>query len=171
MYFERNLCNKNNVNKKVYIGKSINLYDRLCVHKSTLRSNIHDNSHLQRAFNKHREASFEFFVLIDDDALTDEELIVLEKLMILLFQSSDENYGYNKTQGGQGGCLGYNHSDEAKIIISMNNAKNKSVMIDNVIYRSISEAIRVLDLKVDHRTVSRRCQNPREKWNNYHFID
>ena len=48
-------------NNKIYIGQSIDVYDRLFrQHRTQLRNNSHDNSHLQNAFNKYGEENFEF---------------------------------------------------------------------------------------------------------------
>lgn len=43
----------NLVNKKVYIGSSMNVYQRLHRHKSDLKKDRHANKHLQNSFNKH----------------------------------------------------------------------------------------------------------------------
>lgn len=55
------ITNKENGN--FYIGSSVNLKKRWKRHKSNLRTNKHDNAHLQRAWNKYGEDCFEFSVL------------------------------------------------------------------------------------------------------------
>lgn len=163
-------CIKNKINNKSYIGKSINIYDRIRVHKSTLRSGTHENEHLQRSYNKYGEDNFDFFVLVENDNFSDSDLIEVERLYILLFQTNNELFGYNKTSGGQGGCMGYQHNKETKELISKHNSQNKKIMINGIIYDSISDAKRKLDLKINHCTISRRCAKSGEKWKNYSFV-
>lgn len=57
----------NLINGKRYIGSSVNLTSRLRAHRSYLRGGCHENSHLQRAWNKHGESSFEFNILFYTD--------------------------------------------------------------------------------------------------------
>lgn len=53
----------NLVTDKVYIGSAVHLQKRKCIHFSTLRNNKHDNSHLQRAYNKYGMDSFKWEIL------------------------------------------------------------------------------------------------------------
>lgn len=53
----------NTVNGKFYIGSSINCNSRRKVHFSKLRSNTHDNKHLQASFNKYGRDAFIFEVI------------------------------------------------------------------------------------------------------------
>lgn len=53
----------NIVNKHRYIGSSVNIRQRLQVHRSLLRHNHHENQHLQNAWNKYGENNFIFTVL------------------------------------------------------------------------------------------------------------
>lgn len=53
----------NKVNKKIYVGKAVNLQERINVHKSELRQNKHQNSHLQNSYNKYGYLNFEFEIL------------------------------------------------------------------------------------------------------------
>lgn len=53
----------NIVHGKFYIGASRDFKNRKSGHISRLRRNIHDNSILQRSFNKHGEENFEFHIL------------------------------------------------------------------------------------------------------------
>jgi group I intron endonuclease len=56
-------CFTNLVNGKRYIGQAIKLIQRKSEHLSRLRLERHPNIHLQRAFLKHKESSFEFSIL------------------------------------------------------------------------------------------------------------
>lgn len=54
----------NTLNEKEYVGSSKNLKRRIMQHKANLRSNSHQNSHLQSAWNKYGEVAFEFRVIL-----------------------------------------------------------------------------------------------------------
>ncbi len=41
------------INDHIYIGNSINLYNRVMNHKSLLKQNKHSNQYLQRLYNKY----------------------------------------------------------------------------------------------------------------------
>lgn len=69
----------NLINGKTYIGQTKDIYQRLINHRAQLRLNRHENSHLQRSFNKHGENSFKFDVLIYCDLV---KLTELEKYYI-----------------------------------------------------------------------------------------
>jgi group I intron endonuclease len=53
----------NLTNGRHYVGSAINIRKRKAVHLCELRKGKHDNSKLQRAFNKYGEAEFRFDVL------------------------------------------------------------------------------------------------------------
>ena len=78
--------------KKVYIGSSKNLKRRKYLHFWYLKHNQHCNNHLQYAWNKYGESSFNFRVLV---YLEESELLEMEKRTIDLYRSYDRNYGYN----------------------------------------------------------------------------
>lgn len=65
----------NLINGKTYIGQSKNIYQRLINHRAQLILNRHDNSHLQRSFNKHNLENFKFNVIeyCDREILTEKE--------------------------------------------------------------------------------------------------
>ena len=65
-------CIENIVNHKTYIGSSKNIYQRLLKHFALLRHNKHENAHLQSAWNKYGEKSFQWFVIeyCDNEYLT-----------------------------------------------------------------------------------------------------
>ena len=57
-------CIENIVNKKKYIGQSIDLENRKYEHFWMLKGNNHDNRHLQNSYNKYGENNFKFRVLL-----------------------------------------------------------------------------------------------------------
>ena len=54
----------NSESGKIYIGSTISFKRRFSEHKKSLSANCHPNSHLQAAWNKYGESSFEFSVVI-----------------------------------------------------------------------------------------------------------
>lgn len=64
---------KNIINKKVYIGQSLNCRKRLIHHKHELIQNKHSNPHLQNSFNKNGIDNFKCGVIEYCDNLTDRE--------------------------------------------------------------------------------------------------
>lgn len=91
-------------NNKVYIGQSIDIKNRLRGHKYALRKGIHQNAHLQNAFNQYGESEFLFEVLCEmpKEEYTKERLNVLEILYISFYQSNDREKGFNIESGGNG---------------------------------------------------------------------
>jgi len=55
---------QNVINYHRYIGSSINIEGRISGHSRGLERNCHSNMHLQRAFNKYGEDSFEYDILM-----------------------------------------------------------------------------------------------------------
>lgn len=103
----------NNINSKRYIGKSKDIFERWQLHIEELNRNTHYNKYLQRAWNKYGMVRFTFEILRKDEIVN---LNQLEKDFIYIFQSNNSKYGYNGTEGGDGGSLfkGYKHSEESK---------------------------------------------------------
>ena len=83
---------------KVYVGQSLHCTRRKWNHFSQLRCGTHSNSYLQRAFNKHGEAAFEFRIL---EVVPPDMLLVRERSWIAYYNSVDEAHGYNATDGGE----------------------------------------------------------------------
>ena len=91
---------KNTIDNKIYIGLSCNIYKRWQTHRNNLNSLRHINRHLQSAWVKYGESSFEFSVveLCDDISLLPD----MEIKWIARYNSSDREFGYNMTSGGLG---------------------------------------------------------------------
>lgn len=112
---------KNLVNGKVYIGQTTKSPNtRFTQHKSRLRRNIHDNQHLQFAWNKYGKHNFIF------EAIDSGEHIFcldnLERYWIRLFDSMNPNNGYNKQSGGYNRRV---NSTETRLKISRSNTGKK----------------------------------------------
>lgn len=82
----------NRTTSKSYIGSSVNIQQRRDSHLQALRSNRHSNRHLQAAFNKHGETSFEFRIVQET---TKAELLQVEQFWIDFYNATNPKVGYN----------------------------------------------------------------------------
>jgi len=87
----------NTKTKKVYIGKSNDIYARWKSHKSKLSNCIHYNKHLQSSWNKYGAKAFKFFVL---EYCSIEVLNERERHHIGIYQS--RGIAYNISIGDDG---------------------------------------------------------------------
>lgn len=108
-------CIENLINRKKYIGQSVDIKKRWYEHRRTLELKQHDNIYLQRAWNKYGKNNFEFYILTTCDI---NDLNDLEIYYIQLYDTFNSEHGYNMTIGGDG-CVGYKHTEETKRYISM----------------------------------------------------
>lgn len=92
---------ENLINKKVYVGQSVDVKERQQEHFRSLKKNKHQNRHLQFSFNKYGESNFNFTVLTW--ANSKEELDKLEIYFIKKYDSINMNNGYNLRTGGSRG--------------------------------------------------------------------
>ena len=99
---------KNTANGKYYVGQSEDIAKRWFHHRWELQNGKHINLHLQAAWDKYGEESFEFQVL---ELCPVEELNDREKYWIFYFDALDN--GYNILGGGCG-QRGWTYSEEAK---------------------------------------------------------
>lgn len=107
VYIIRNLNND-----KVYVGQAKSIYNRLVCHKSLLVRGMHENSHLQRSWNKHGPDAFDFSVAeyCDAELLTEKECqhIVSQKKVYNIKEAADH----------PGGSKQRKHSEETRKLIS-----------------------------------------------------
>jgi group I intron endonuclease len=98
----------NKANWKVYVGQSVSCNARWVAHKSASKRGIHNNGHLQAAFDKYGTNNFMFFVIEEcSEEVRDER----ERYWINHFNSCDENCGYNMQTGGS---FGKRHAESTK---------------------------------------------------------
>jgi group I intron endonuclease len=89
-------CIRNIINQKVYIGKSKNIYVRICNHISALNTKSkNENRYLINSWHKYGENNFEYFVLeyfneIDEKFVSERELF-----WQLTYKATDKTLGYN----------------------------------------------------------------------------
>ena len=103
----------NIVNSKCYIGQAIKLRNRLKSHISNYTNKRYDTP-LYRDFNKYGLDKFTYQLLDvleeNDYREARKQLDLLEIKYIEIYNSY--NNGYNQTQGGDGGILGYKFTEE-----------------------------------------------------------
>ena len=99
-----------NINNKIYIGKSVNIYNRLAAHKSAK-----EVGYLYNAIIKHGWDSFGIEILevfeTFDKTKDNDMLLQRESYYIKLFKSTDRNIGYNRCEYSND-CTGIKASDE-----------------------------------------------------------
>lgn len=110
-------CIENKINKKKYIGQSINIEKRWKQHISELRRGKHYNKFLQRAWNKYGESNFEFYIVEQLYASPHAMYNILEAYYISEYKSNDNKFGYNLTIGGDG-TIGHTFTEEQRKKIS-----------------------------------------------------
>jgi group I intron endonuclease len=101
-------------NGKIYVGSSIDIGRRWKKHRYTLKNACHHNQHLQAAWNKYGESSFEVSVIeqCNEDILVDREQYYLDTLKPF------GDIGFNISIIAYGGLAGIPLTDEHKAKIS-----------------------------------------------------
>ena len=117
---------RNKINNKIYIGQAVNISKRWSDHKSSLNKGNHANKHLQSAWDRYGEDSFEFMVLTE---CPEEQLNTLEQYYIFCLESYNREVGYNNTYGGSAG----RHTEDTKRKIS-ESRKGKTAGKNNPMY-------------------------------------
>ena len=95
-------CIENLTTHKKYIGQSNNIPYRIKQHLYELRNNKHYNAYLQKAWNKYGEEDFNIYVVEYCDI---KDLDEKERFFIAQYNTTDNQYGYNMTHGGQDGAI------------------------------------------------------------------
>jgi group I intron endonuclease len=90
---------QNKKDNKLYIGYSSDIKKRFTVHKCYLKKGLHENSYLQRAWNKYGEENFLFEII---ELCKLDNCIELEDSYVKLFKSNNRRYGYNLAITGVG---------------------------------------------------------------------
>lgn len=102
----------NTKNGKFYLGSAKNLQKRWRRHLNALGKNIHENLHLQRAFNKYGREFFEFQVVENCEI---SELLIREQYYLDLLTPWDITIGYNIGKNSSGGDNISNHPEIDRI--------------------------------------------------------
>ena len=100
---------KNTINDKIYIGSSINVFNRIKGHLKELKRNNHKNQLLQNFYNKHGNCFY--FELIK--SCVKDNLIFEEQKFLDYFKSYDRANGFNINKKANS-MLGFKFSNESK---------------------------------------------------------
>jgi group I intron endonuclease len=133
----------NQVNGKMYIGKSKNIYNRTNTHITGLNTkNKNENRYLINSWHKYGKENFKLIVL--EELELNEELIAERELYWINFHNTtNSKYGYN---------------------LRMDSSTNTIVHQDTIELMKESHAIRVLNMTEEQR---KKCGNiSREFWKN-----
>lgn len=96
---------KNKLNNKIYVGSSFCVRRRLKDHLNKLLQNKHNNKHLQSAFNKYGQTSFQFAILEYCEPIKDTILAIEQKYL-------DLNPEYNNAKCAKNNA-GWHHTKES----------------------------------------------------------
>lgn len=106
---------RNIIDGKMYVGSAVNLRRRRNAHIGLLRTGKHHNVHLQRAWVKHGEGTFEWIIL---ERCTEGVLIEREQWWLTYYA---ESYGWTNLYNlcpVAGSRLGVRHSLETRVRMS-----------------------------------------------------
>lgn len=154
---------------KVYIGQAGNLKKRYCDHISALRRNKHDNSYLQKAWNKYDESDFKFSILEEcpKDLLAIKEQYWMDQTKCYIRQ-----YGYNLNPSSTNNpMLGKKHTSEAIAKMraaaqgrTMSQSNFEALMLAN---KNVAKPPKNLEKKLSRKVGS---QQPRNLKYEYHIF-
>ena len=85
-------CIRNKINNKILVGSSVDIFHRFACHKNKLRYNIHNNPHIQNAWNHYGQNNFIFEIIEECEP---EKLINMEDYYIIQFNTLNREFGYN----------------------------------------------------------------------------
>lgn len=105
----------NDTNNKVYIGQTVNIEKRWYKHRYLASSGF--DRHLYNAMRKYGIENFHIEVI---EECPEEKLDERERYWIQQYNSTDKNYGYNKSFGGEGGDTWSlnDHKDKTSALLS-----------------------------------------------------
>lgn len=90
-------CIRNSIDGKRYIGQSVNIKRRIKDHKCLMKKGKESNRHLNSACQKYGYENFYFSVLAICGI---DELDKLERGLIEIYNTMNDEFGYNLTNGG-----------------------------------------------------------------------
>lgn len=166
----------NKINNKKYIG----ITEQKPEDRWKNGKGYKPTSHFRHAIEKYGWDNFEHEILFDN--LTTEEAALKERELIAQYKTTNREYGYNNSNGGEVG-FHYTHSPEAKKKMSekakareVDTKKIQAMKLSNIkavecvetgeVYESASEAARQLGVK-NH--ISECCNGKRQTCAGYHW--
>jgi len=145
-------CWKHIESGKRYIGQAKNVIKRMSSHRTRLRGNYHDNKHFQNSWNKYGENAFDFCII---EHCPEEMLGWKEAEWIKQYKSSDFNFGFNLTTGGEEP----KHSEETKKVISICSTGRKH---SEDACKKISNARKGMMFEKEH--IKNLSESAKQKW-------
>ena len=103
------------------------------------------NKYFYSAILKYGWNNFEHEVF---EVESEEEMYYAEKYLIAYYHTTESEFGYNHSVGGEKGALGYRHSEEARKKISENNLKRWA---DPEYRKRVSKAMKGRTFSEDHK--------------------
>ena len=141
----------------IYIGSSINMKQRWCMHNSELSRGIHGNQKLQRSWDKHGNRDFKFSILL---LCEPDEMVRYEQELIDLFQPF-----YNIAISVVNPMKGRNHTLESKLKMSVTKTgRGLSQEHRDSISKSLIGNTRHLGVKHSEETKEKMRQSSNHKW-------
>lgn len=131
---------ENVINGKRYIGKTIRPQNRYKEHRKAK-----DDSLFHRAIKKYGFDNFRYTILesksFDNKKQANTELDVIEKKYIEKYKTRERDFGYNLTDGGEGGA-GCVRSEETKRKLSVLMIGDKNPMKIKSVRKKVSKALK-----------------------------
>jgi DNA-directed RNA polymerase specialized sigma24 family protein len=155
-------------NNKIYVGQSINIEKRWIDHKR--RAKKKSTRHSFKLYNSVRKYGWENFIKEIAEICTPERLNDREIYYIDLCDSL--NSGLN---GRSGGNSNWKTTQDTKNKLrscnlgKYNGDQNIEFYIDNIKYKSIGEAAKLLN--IPPKTIHNRLNSRNEKFSNYIYVD
>lgn len=106
---------ENRINGKSYVGQTVGSLEKRKQTHISCSLNDSDNLYFHNAIKKHGVESFNWVIL--DECDNTKDLAELEIYYIKFYGTFEK--GYNLTRGGDGGSLGFKHSEESKLRMSL----------------------------------------------------
>lgn len=150
----------NKINKKVYIGETLNIIRRWDEHLELLRNNKHHSYKLQKDWNEFGEDNFKFSVVagLDDNIkqLVDRYvLLYYENMFIKKYDSINNGYNVEKTYYD---VIDNGTNSDKKLLESVNkNIENGNIVLRNGIIYKID------DIKKPRDKVKKQKTNKKHK--------
>lgn len=159
----------NVINSKVYIGKCHNSVKARFKRHIKESENYTLDTHFARAIREYGKENFIYEII--DKAKSPEELIEKEKYWIAYYKSNNELYGYNCSDGGEGGNTYQNKTEEELNLIKnkiretklgSKNPQARKVKCKNIISEEEFHFDTVKDMciffkETQHNFITRRC--------------
>lgn len=136
--------------EKIYIGSTINFAKRKAKHIYKLKNNVHENQHLQNAFNIYGEENFN--IKIFESNISIEDLLSWEQAAFEFFEPYYNICKFAGNTMGQKVWLGKKHTQETKDKLRIQRLKTHCSK-----NHEINEQTTYLQIRQDGRT-RRRCK-------------